>query len=156
MITRLEMMGGGFALVVAALNGAKVPLEDAKDRRRADSGVVSLKDQSPQEFPILLLELCGKYPGGEEAGIVTHRDSRRIVTIDLEDEDDWGDVNWFWTGTEMAWGLGDDVNGYWKIERVFEMVEPRVELHEDKFPISYELTLEQFRVLMEKRVESWV
>lgn len=51
---------------------------------------------------------------------------------------------------------GNDVNGYWKIERVFEMVEPRVELHEDKFPISYELTLEQFRELMEKRVESWV
>ena len=48
------------------------------------------------------------------------------------------------------------MDGYWKIERVFEMVEPRVELHEDKFPISYELTLEQFRELMEKRVESWV
>ena len=47
------------------------------------------------------------------------------------------------------------MDGYWKIERVFEMVEPRMELHEDKFPISYELTLEQFRELMEKRVERW-
>ena len=48
------------------------------------------------------------------------------------------------------------MDGYWKIERVVEMVEPRVELHEDKFPISSELTLEQFGVLMEKRVASWV
>lgn len=52
--------------------------------------------------------------------------------------------------------LGDDVDGYWKIARVFEMIEPRVELHEDKFPVSYELTLEQFRELMEKRVARWV
>ena len=104
---------------------------------------------------MLLLELCGKYPGEEGLHVVTHSCARRMVTVDLEDEDDWGDVNWFWTGTEMAWGLGNYVDGYWKIERAFEMMEPSAELHESKFPVAYELTMDQLRELMEARVASW-
>ena len=106
-------------------------------------------------FPVLLLELCGKYPGEEGPQVVTHLCARRMVTVDLEDEDDWGDVNTFWTGTEIAWGLGNDVDGYWKIARAFEMVEPHVELHESKFPVAYELTMAELRELMEVRVASW-
>lgn len=107
------------------------------------------------KFPVLLLELCGKYPGEEGPHVVTHLCARRMVTVDLEDEDAWGDVNVFWTGTEMAWGLGNDVDGYWKISRAFEMVEPHVELHESKFPVAYELTMAELRELMEARVASW-
>lgn len=119
------------------------------------TGYEAAAEVPPTEFPLLLLELCGKYPGEEGARVVTHLGARRMVTVDLEDEDDWGDVNWFWTGTEMAWGLGNYVDGYWKIERAFEMVEPRVDLHESKFPVAYELTMDQLRELMEARVASW-
>ena len=112
--------------------------------------------EAPQtEFPVLLLELCGKYPGEEGPCAVTHLCARRMVSVDLEDEDAWGDVNVFWTGTEMAWGLGNDVEGYWKIARAFEMVEPLVELHEAKFPVAYELTMVELRELIEARVASW-
>jgi len=79
-----------------------------------------------------------------------------MVSVDLEDEDDWGDVNKFWDGEEMVWGLGNDLDGYWKVVRAFEMIEPRVELHEAKFPVAYELTFDQLAALMEARVESWV
>ena len=107
------------------------------------------------KFPVLLLELCGKYPGEEGPCAVTHLCARRMVAVDLEDEDAWGDVNVFWIGTEMAWGLGNDVDGYWKIARAFEMVEPHVELHESKFPVAYELTMAELRELMEARVAGW-
>ena len=50
---------------------------------------------------------------------------------------------------------GNDVNGYWKIERAFEMMEPHIELHESKFPVAYELTMDQLREVMEARVASW-
>jgi len=39
--------------------------------------------------------------------------------------------------------------------RVFELIEPRVELHDDKFPVACELTFEQFAAMMDRRVESW-
>lgn len=107
-----------------------------------------------EDFPCLLLELCGKYPGEEGPDAVTHLTSRRMVSVDLEDEDDWGDLNTFWDGEAMAWGLGNDVDGYWKIIRVFEMIDPRIEMHEGGFPVAYELTFDQLEALMDRRVES--
>ena len=124
---------------------------------RCDDGP-SARDETEvprTEFPVLLLELCGKYPVEAGLQLATHLAARRIVTVDLEDEDDWGEVNTFWTGTEMALGLGNDVDGYWKIERAFEMMEPSAELHESKFPVAYELTMDQLRELMKARVASW-
>ena len=106
-------------------------------------------------FSVLLLELGAKYPGEEGPHVVTHLVARRVVTVDLEDEDEWGDLNLFWIGTEMAWGLGNDVDGYWKIERTFEMSEPQVELLESKFPVANELTMSELQELMEARVASW-
>ena len=124
--------------------------------RCGDWPLASAETEAPRtEFPVLLLELCGKYPGEEGSRAVTHLCARRMVTVDLEDEDAWGDINVFWAGTEMAWGLGNDVDGYWKIERAFEMVEPHVELHESKFPVAYELTIAELQELMEARVASW-
>ena len=124
---------------------------------RCDDGPsVGNETEAPRtEFPMLLLELCGKYPGEEETHVVTHLCARRMVTVDLEDEDAWGDVNVFWTGTEMALGLGNDVDGYCKIVRAFEMVEPHAELYGSKFPVAYELTMAELRELMEARVASW-
>ena len=124
-------------------------------RCQGESLTVGAEDGRRTEFPVLLLELCGKYPGGTGPQPVMHLAARRMVVVDLEDEDDWGDVNVFWTGTETAWGLGDDVDGYWKIVRAFEMMEPHDELHESRFPVAYELTIAQLRELMEARVASW-
>jgi len=35
------------------------------------------------------------------------------------------------------------------------MIEPRIELHEGKFPVACELTFEQFAAMMDRRIESW-
>jgi len=33
------------------------------------------------------------------------------------------------------------------------MIGPRVELHEGKFPVAYELTVEQFAAMMDRRID---
>ena len=66
--------------------------------QRDDGALTEDAEEAPRmAFPVLLLELCGKYPGEEGPQVVTHLCARRMVPVDLEDEDDWGDVNVFWT-----------------------------------------------------------
>jgi len=108
-----------------------------------------------KEFPILFLELSGKYKGEVGDIEVTNMTSRRMVAVDLENEEEWGDINSFWDGEGLSLGLGNDEDGYWKIVRAFEIMEPTEELHEDKYPVSYELSLDQLAELMDERVESW-
>lgn len=141
-IDRRDFLRGVFAATVLPKSAGGLLAKDAAEVPRTG-------------FPVLLLELGAKYPGEEGPQMVTHPGARRMASIDLEDEDEWGDLNLFWTGTEMAWGLGNDVDGYWKIERVFEMSEPQVELLESKFPVANELTMSELQELMEARVASW-
>lgn len=109
-----------------------------------------------EKLPLLYLELCGKYIGEGDAAEVSHLTSRRIVAVDLEDEDDSGEINVFVDERgELCYGLGNDEEGYWKIVRVFEIQEPAHELHEGRFPVAYELTREQFADLMSAGEARW-
>jgi len=146
-IKRRTFLSGAIAAAVASAGAGGVAAV-AEEHKSAGRGQVD-------DFPILLMELCGKYPGEEGPDVVTHLTSRRMVSVDLENDDDWGDLNTFWDGEEMAWGLGNDVDGYWKIVRVFELVEPQIEMHEDKFPMAYELTFDQLVELMDARIARW-
>jgi len=138
---RRSFLGAAFAAAVLPRGGKGVVCQTE-----------TVEFMTQGEFPLLLLELCGKYR--DEAGElrVTHLTSRRIVTVDLSDENDWGDVNSFWDGRDMSLGLGDDEHGYWKIIRAFEIIEPTMDLHEEKFPVSYELSLEKLSELIGERV----
>ena len=52
----------------------------------ADGAVVDNETEASRtEFPVLLLELCGKYPGEEGPQAVAHLSARRMVMVDLED-----------------------------------------------------------------------
>lgn len=87
----------------------------------------------------LALVLQGKYDA--EGNLESHGTARRIVTVDLSDEDHWGDIGLFVTPDGvMHRGLGNDEDGYWLITDAFELIEPEVELHEGKYPVGYFLT----------------
>ena len=51
-------------------------------RCQGESQTVGAEDGRQTEFPMLLLELCGKYPGEEGLHVVTHSCARRMVTVD--------------------------------------------------------------------------
>lgn len=89
----------------------------------------------------ILLILQGKYNGET----VTNCTSKRIVPIDLNNESELGDIGRFVDEDgNMCWGLGNEEDGYWKILEAYEMTEPTVELHEDKYPVSFLLDEGQF------------
>lgn len=49
----------------------------------------------------------------------------RLVDVDLSTEEDYGDISPFMDSTTGEWhpfGFGNDFDGYWKIEKIFEPV----------------------------------
>lgn len=92
---------------------------------------------------VVILVLQGKIsPAGEPL----HLTSKRIVSVDLAEESERGDIQWL--ANENCWGLGDEEQGWWKIVDTFEWIEPTEELHEEKYPMAYHLTEEQFSILV--------
>ena len=87
----------------------------------------------------LALVLQGKYDA--EGNLQSHGTARRVVTVDLSDESQWGDIGWFMTpdGVDHL-GLGNEEDGWWLIVEAFEFIEPEVDLHEGKYPVGYFLT----------------
>ena len=106
------------------------------------------------EFPIIWLILGEKrncFGDLEPSYDVNH-----LVAVDLENEDEWGDINSVCVDGQMRLGLGNDVDGYWMIERAFEIVEPTLELHEEKYPFSFEISLDYLGMMIEDRVNTWI
>jgi len=88
-----------------------------------------------------LIELILEGHYSPDGRLIDHIHSRRRVTVDLENEDERGDIQWFFntdTG-ENCWGLGNEEIGWWKIVETFEIIEPNEEVHENKYPVAYHL-----------------
>lgn len=66
----------------------------------------------------VMLELGGLYSA--VGSPLSGSGERRWTCVDLADEDDAGDIGVFLSGPGLAWGLGNDEEGYRRIERVFE------------------------------------
>lgn len=143
MITRREMVGCGIAV---AFSGTLGCLKAIAGRGEVHDG------KSAQELPIVMLELGEKY---HEDGMVTNRVARRLVCVDLSVADEIGNLNqaYDWGRGENFLGFGDEVSGYWRVERVFEYVEPTEKLHEGRFPVWYELTIPQFEQMLSFAIE---
>ena len=84
-------------------------------------------------------------------GTVSNLTSRRLVPVDLGNENELGDIQRIVDENgKNCWGLGDEGNGWWKIVDVFEMMDPTEELHENKYPVSFHLDEKQFSALVSK------
>lgn len=74
---------------------------------------------------------------------VPHLTSKRIVAFNT---DDIGDVKLCYSPSEGKnfWGLGNEKDGWWRIIDAYECIEPTDELHENKFPVAFHLSEEEF------------
>lgn len=84
---------------------------------------------------VLWLVLMGKYAGDS----VTHRTSRRLVSVDLDKKEELADIGRFYCPDceqLQSWGLGNAESGFWRIVEAYEVVDPVDALHEDKYPMS--------------------
>lgn len=74
---------------------------------------------------------------------VTHLTSKRIVAFNT---DDIGDIQQCYSPSEGKnfWGLGNEKDGWWRIIDAYECIEPTDELHENKFPVAFHLSDEEF------------
>ena len=70
------------------------------------------------------------------------RRCRRMITVSLDAAEDWGEFEVVCDeeGKEEVW-FGDDESGYWRVEQVFEFVEPTMELFEDRYPVCLEMPI---------------
>ena len=79
----------------------------------------------------------------------------RLVSLDLDDEDDWGDLE---TGVDddgKAWAEVGGEEGYrWPVARAFEVI-PLSEKHEGKFPMARALTLRELDRLVREKFEKF-
>ena len=79
----------------------------------------------------------------------------RLVSLDLDDEDDWGDLE---TGVDedgKAWAEVGGEEGYrWPVARAFEVI-PLSEKHEGKFPMAKAITLRELDRLVRERFEKY-
>ena len=142
-ITRRELLGGA---AIAMSEGFACKRRFALSERKT-----GYRDG---EFPIIWLILGEKrncFGDLEPSYDVNH-----LVAVDLENEDEWGDINSVCVDGQMRLGLGNDVDGYWMIERAFEIVEPTLELHEEKYPFSFEISLDYLGMMIEDRVNTWI
>ena len=79
----------------------------------------------------------------------------RLVSLDLDDEDDWGDLE---TGVDedgKAWAMvGSGERCCWRVARAFVVI-PLSEKHDGKFPMARALTLRELDALVRERFEKY-
>ena len=82
---------------------------------------------------------------------LTHATARRIVPVALDIPEERKHVGKFFCEEEgrHVWGLGDG-DAWWRIVEAFEVMDPTIELHEHKFPVSYALTESEMEAMIEE------
>ena len=101
------------------------------------------------EASVVMLELSQKRDVGygKEVGCA----GRRFVCVDLDDADDLGDLNETSDGESGFVGLGNDEDGYWKVERAFGLAPSA---HEGEEPAWREVPIPAFRAALRRRAAS--
>ena len=135
MTTRRKMLGG---MVAVAAGGSRA----GKMFAGGESFGVD-----PDEAAVVMLELSQKCDVGH--GKATGCGGRRFVCVDLDDEDDLGDLNETSDGENGFVGLGNDEDGYWKVERAFGLAPSA---REGATPTWREVPLSAFRAALRRRV----
>ena len=101
------------------------------------------------EASVVMLELSQKRDVGH--GKETGCAGRRFVCVDLDDADDLGDLNETSDGESGFVGLGNDEDGYWKVERAFGLAPSA---HEGEAPVWREVPIPAFREALRRRAAS--
>lgn len=104
---------------------------------------------------LILLVLQGKFtPEGKIESSDTAT-SRRIVSVDIDNEDELGDIQHFFCADteEEAWGLGTEEIGWWRIVEAYEIQESTMELHGDKYPVSHLMSMDRFEEVIKSANE---
>ena len=135
MTTRRKMLGGMVAVAAGGSLAGKML-----------AGGESF-GASPDESSVVMLELSQKRDVGRRKA--TGCAGRRFVCVDLDDEDDLGDLNETSDGENGFVGLGNDEDGYWKVERAFGLAPSA---HEGAAPTWREMPLSAFRAALRRRV----
>ena len=85
-----------------------------------------------------------------------HEEPNRLLTLDLDDSDDWGDVE---VGKnedgEVFAEVGMDEDSRWAIVAAWECVPPTEELHQGKYPMARKITLGELHDLVMDRFEEF-
>ena len=85
-----------------------------------------------------------------------HEQPNRLLTLDLNDADDWGDVE---VGKnedgEVFAEVGIDEDSRWAIAAAWECVPPTEELHQGKYPMARKITLAELHDLVMERFDAF-
>lgn len=104
---------------------------------------------------------CEKVTDGGKVVIVEiadpwHEEQNRLLTLDLDDSDDWGDVEVGKNGDgEVFAEVGIDEDSRWAIVAAWECVPPTEELHQGKYPMARKITLGELHDLVMDRFEEF-
>ena len=103
-----------------------------------------------------------KVKGGLDHMVVTleiedpdGKERNRLVSLDLDDEDDWGELETGFDEDDRAWAMvGGGERCCWPVARAFAVI-PLSEKHEGKFPMARALTLRELDALVRERYEKF-
>ena len=71
-------------------------------------------------------------------------DARRIIKVDLDDEDEWGDIEVGKNPWNETWAeVGGEVEGRWRVVRAFRRVPAQAGLHTDRFEMADEISMSE-------------
>lgn len=72
-----------------------------------------------------------------------------MVVMDLDCEEDWGEVEVMTTGA-LRIRLGNDSDGYWLVKGAYELIDSATDRHEGRWEVCHELPLHELarRVLV--------
>lgn len=101
---------------------------------------------------ILSLVLQGFYTPNVCVPFRDSPEARRLVAVDLSLEEERKDIQRFRDASTntMQWGLGNADNGWHRILEAYEHFDPTEELHDEKYPVAYRLTEEEFTDIIEE------
>ena len=81
------------------------------------------------------------------------KERNRLVSLDLDVEDDWGELETGFDEDDRAWAMvGSGESCCWRVTAAFVVI-PLNEKHEGKFPMARALTLRELDRLVRERYE---
>ena len=83
------------------------------------------------------------------------KERNRLVSLDLDVEDDWGELETGFDEDDKVWAMvGSGKRCCWHVTRAFVMI-PANEKHDGKFPMARALTLRELDRLVRERYEKF-
>ena len=84
------------------------------------------------------------------------REKRKLVSLDLDDADDWGDLEVSLPDAKKCWAeVGIDEDSRWRVVRAFKVVSLGEGRFQGKFPMAEAITLRELRDLALARFDEF-